>query len=234
MRPKISIVMPTWNRGSMIQNAILSIQNQTLKDWELIIVDDGSDDNTWFVVKQFQDDKRIRYFPKKHEGLVVARNFGVSEAQADVIAHQDSDDLSMPNRLERMLPLLWSGTTSVVYSALYENAWNNKFGAISRRFIPALVLDKDRLLIEQYLPGVCLFKKKVWEAKPFRIETQYAFDWMMYLDWAYSGYGFKALNEGLYEYVRTQDSASILFEREGKRAESVAKIKEIMEKEYHA
>lgn len=233
MRPKVSVVMPTWNKGHLIQNAILSVIGQTYKDWELIIVDDGSEDHTYFVVRQFKD-PRIRYFKRSHEGLVGARNFGVSQAKADIIVHQDSDDLSMPNRLERVIPLFEIGGRSVVYHGLYTNQWNPIYGAVERGYIPALPLDKSKLLEEQYIPGVCFFKKKIWERKPFRKETEFSYDWMMYLDWAFSGFGFYALNEGLYEYVRTEDSASISFEKDGRRAQSIAAIKEIMKNEYNA
>lgn len=232
MQPAISVVMPTYNRQSLISNAIQSIINQTFKDWELIIIDDGSDDKqTGQIVRNFGDE-RIRYVWKEHEGLVAARNYGNQLAEADVIAVQDSDDLSFPDRFEKMFPYLRS--YDVVYSGLYVNMWEESKNCISRLYVPADPPDQARLLKGQYIPGHPLYRRNIWEIRPFRMETQFAYDWMMYLDWMFSGCKFKAVNEGLYEYVRQEDSASVLFEQDGRRQQSFNDITRIMREEYGA
>lgn len=97
----ISVVIPTYNRGFIIENSIRSVLNQTYKNIEVIIVDDGSTDNTEEVIKSIND-KKIRYFKLKvNRGACYARNYGVSKAKGKYIAFQDSDDIFLPGKLEK-------------------------------------------------------------------------------------------------------------------------------------
>ena len=92
---RVSIIMPTYNRGSWIRNAIDSIIKQNFKMWELIIIDNESTDNTKEVVSSFSHDKRIRYFyVKKSNDLAISDylNFGIDQARGDYIARLDDDD----------------------------------------------------------------------------------------------------------------------------------------------
>ena len=225
--------MPIFNQSDLVSNAINSIRNQTMQDWELIIISDGSDDIVKLeqVLEKFND-KRIGLIKIDRAGLVVARNAGNFVAKADVIAMQDADDLSMPDRLEKCLKEIKNGA-DIVYHGLYTNMWDIKFNCIGREYIAGQPFNKWKLLQGQYIPGACVFRKNCWEKKPFRLETQYAFDYMMHLDWAFSGFKYKVINEGLYEYVRHANSASIEFERSGQRQQSFEEIKKIMKSEYN-
>ena len=78
---------------------IQSIQNQVYPNWELLIVDDGSTDNTKQVVAEFQNDERIHYFYKKHENGSIARNYGLQRVKGDIITYVDSDDAVYDNYL---------------------------------------------------------------------------------------------------------------------------------------
>ncbi len=227
---RISVVMPVYNQAHLVSNAINSILNQTHRDFELIIVDDGSTDNLVGILAKFKD-SRIILAHQKHSGLVDARNNGTSIAHSEIIAIQDADDLSMPDRLEKCIKAIKEGS-DVVYHGAYINMWDNQFQCIGRKYLEAKPFNKYQLLQGQYIPGWLVFRKKVWEAKRFRKETEYMYDWMMCLDWAFSNYKFKAINEGLYEYVRHENSASIQFEKDGSRLQSYIKIKEIMKDEY--
>ena len=232
--PIVSVVIPVRNQGHLIMNAINSIRNQTLKEWELIIVDDGSEmlevEYIQKLLGKLQDD-RIRLYQRSHEGMVAARNFGNEKAKASIIALQDADDLSMPDRLERCVAEINKGA-DVVYHGLYTNMWDDKLKCISRAYVPAQEFDDKRLLREQYIPGACVFRKSCWDTKPFRQETKHAFDWMMHLDFVFSGFKYKALDIGLYEYVRHEGSASISYERDGRRGKAIETIKKIMKMEY--
>ena len=102
----VSIIMPSWNTGEFIAESIQSVLNQTYTNWELLIVDDCSSDNTDEVVAGFNDD-RIRYFHnEKNSGAALTRNKAMREARGEWIAFMDSDDLWMPEKLEHQLKFM--------------------------------------------------------------------------------------------------------------------------------
>ena len=103
----VSIIMPSWNTANFIAESIQCVIDQTYKNWELIIVDDCSTDNTEEVVKPFLADKRIKYFKnEKNSGAALTRNRAMREAQGEWIAFLDSDDLLDPNYLECQLEFI--------------------------------------------------------------------------------------------------------------------------------
>lgn len=102
----VSIIMPSWNTGKFIGESIQSVLNQTYKNWELIIVDDCSTDNTDEIVASFNDE-RIRYFRNdKNSGAALTRNRALREARGEWIAFLDSDDLWMPKKLEKQIAFM--------------------------------------------------------------------------------------------------------------------------------
>jgi len=118
MNALVSIVIPTYNRAKDLQRAIKSVVSQTFTDWELIVVDNHSEDETDAVVGGF-DDSRVKFLKIKNEGVIAAsRNLGVSVAGGEYIAFLDSDDWWMPNKLERAVKLLLDGA-DVAYHPLY-------------------------------------------------------------------------------------------------------------------
>jgi glycosyltransferase involved in cell wall biosynthesis len=99
MNPKVSVVIPTYNRADKVGNAIKSVLAQTVHDREVIVVDDGSSDDTEKVLaKAFGD--RIRYYTQANQGASVARNRGIEEARGEWIAFLDSDDTWEADKLE--------------------------------------------------------------------------------------------------------------------------------------
>lgn len=103
--PKVSVVMPVYNRESYVKQSAESILNQTLRDIELIIVNDASTDNTLNVIETIaRDDRRVRVISMvSNVGIAMARNAGISAACSNIIAMLDSDDLAAPNRLQLQL-----------------------------------------------------------------------------------------------------------------------------------
>lgn len=111
----VSIIMPSWNTGKFIAESIQSVINQTYENWELIIVDDCSTDNTADVVKSFQD-SRIKYFKnEKNSGAAVTRNRAIRVAQGEWIAFLDSDDLWDPLKLEHQIEFMRKNSLSFSY-----------------------------------------------------------------------------------------------------------------------
>src|SRR5437868_1774327 len=105
MKPPISVILPVHNREDTLGRAIQSVLDQTFHDFELIIVDDGSRDASGAVVKSF-DDPRIRFIQlAENRGGNVARNEGLKAARAPLIAFLDSDDMYLPQKLERVVAI---------------------------------------------------------------------------------------------------------------------------------
>lgn len=104
MNDLVSIIMPSYNTAQYITDSIASIQKQTYSNWELIIVDDCSTDNTDEVVKPLLSDTRIRYLKNEaNSGAAISRNRALREAKGKWIAFLDSDDLWIPEKLEKQI-----------------------------------------------------------------------------------------------------------------------------------
>ncbi|PIQ84097.1 MAG: hypothetical protein COV75_04030 [Candidatus Omnitrophica bacterium CG11_big_fil_rev_8_21_14_0_20_63_9] len=99
--PLVSVIIPTFNRAAMLREALESALRQTVKNIEVIVIDDGSTDDT-FQVAQAAGDK-VRYFLQPNQGVAAARNRGIREARGRYVAFLDSDDLWLPNKLERQI-----------------------------------------------------------------------------------------------------------------------------------
>ena len=104
----ISVIIPSYNRAAFLERAITSVLDQTLSNLELIIVDDGSEDQTREIVRSFKD-KRIYYYYQKNKGVSAARNFGMSKASGQYLALLDSDDYWLPKKLEFQLKFMRQG-----------------------------------------------------------------------------------------------------------------------------
>lgn len=101
---EVSVVMPAYNAAKYIEAAITSILNQTHRDYELIVINDGSTDNTLAIAQQIAArDSRIKIFNQENLGIVKSLNKGLALSTGKYIARMDADDISAPNRLERQL-----------------------------------------------------------------------------------------------------------------------------------
>jgi glycosyltransferase involved in cell wall biosynthesis len=105
MTPTFSVIMPTYNYGRFIADALASVLAQSMRDLEVIVVDDGSTDHTVDVVRPFLRDPRVRYQAIAHGGAPVAKNTGIRLSRAPLMAFLDADDVWLPRKLERQLPL---------------------------------------------------------------------------------------------------------------------------------
>jgi len=142
----VSVIIPTYNRAQLVTKAIDSVLSQTYKDFEIIVVDDGSTDNTEEVVGSFKD-SRIHYIRhKENRGGSAARNTGIKASKGEYIAFLDSDDEWLRSKLEKQLRVFYKGDAKLgaVGTGRVTNYPNNKsvlkipsenFGNIYKRFL---------------------------------------------------------------------------------------------------
>lgn len=236
MKPKISVVMPTYNRAGLVRHAIQSIVDQTFNDWELVIIDDGSTDETENVVKLYLKDKRIRYFKNKtNKGISYSRNRGNKLAKADIIVVQDSDDMSLPDRLERINEWFEQNPkTDFLYHWFYVRAMDGRFGAraIHRELHSSGPYDPKRALEVPYIPGQAAYKRSVVLKTPYREEIKTWDDWMLIMELTLKKRTFHVIERPLYEYVLSDDSVTTMGDGDGTREKDKAAVKKILSQEY--
>lgn len=101
--PIVSVIIPTFNYGKFIGEALKSVFEQTLQDFEIIVVDDGSTDNTKEIVQSYGS--KVRYFHQAQQGPAAARNKGIRESRGEFVAFLDADDVWLPTKLEKQVNL---------------------------------------------------------------------------------------------------------------------------------
>ena len=121
--PLISVMMPTYNNDKYIAQAIESIYAQNYSNIEIIVVDDGSTDNTKEIVKRYKD---IKYFYTEHKGIPFARNIALENSKGEYIAFLDSDDYWLPNKLNTQMQYFKEHPDCEIVFTKYENFFENE------------------------------------------------------------------------------------------------------------
>jgi glycosyltransferase involved in cell wall biosynthesis len=116
----ISIVIPTFNNSSTIEIAINSVLIQSIKDYEIIIIDDGSTDNTTRVINKYVDSGTVRYFKKANGGCSSARNYGINVANGEIVAFLDADDEWLEDHLKKKYELMQAGNFDWVAGGFFK------------------------------------------------------------------------------------------------------------------
>jgi len=159
--PKVSIIIPTYNQSQYLEEAIESVLNQTYKNIEIIIVDDGSTDNTSEVVKSF--DNKIIYIQQKNKGASGARNTGIKKANGQYIAFLDADDMWLKNKLEKQIEFIQNNPEiGLLGTGCYQMIDMSKM--IHKKIFPAKneILQKDLIKYNPFIQSSVMIKKDVF------------------------------------------------------------------------
>lgn len=199
----VSVVLPVYNQPKVLLDAVKSIQNQTFQDWELIIVDDGSGEETKIVLGNIKDDKIRVIHLVGNNGLAIALNVGIIRAKGKLIARQDADDISLPRRLELQVAKFKEdpsihilGTAAKKMIDRHSNDPEILKVEVDHRQIIKGMLDKNPLV-----HGTVMFYKNVVLLNGSYNETyKYAQDWELWLRLMFKGFKFGNLAEPLYRY----------------------------------
>ena len=177
MNKLVSVVIPTYNRGHLIERAVNSALKQTYQYIEVIVVDDGSTDNTKDVMKQLTNE-RVKYIrEEKNRGACHARNLGIQASQGEFVSFLDSDDFWSDDKLEEELKYLYSKKADIVVCNFWMERSGNKKKKIEKYKGETLEY-KDLLFKNCVTTGAMLIKKEI-------LEEVDGFDELMprYQDW---------------------------------------------------
>ncbi|VVS95301.1 glycosyltransferase family 2 protein [Desulfoluna spongiiphila] len=172
----VSVIIPTYNREKSILRAVSSVLNQTYTNIEVIVVDDGSTDNTESIVLKIKD-KRLKYFKTKNHGANFARNFGIKKSSGEIIGFNDSDDEWLPTKIEIQLGYLIKNDLDAVFTQLKIKRTRKEY--IVPKNIPINLNLKNAILVCNYIgtPSLLLKKKVFEEIGLFSIELKRLQDW---------------------------------------------------------
>jgi glycosyltransferase involved in cell wall biosynthesis len=179
--PLVSVIMPAYNSADFIAESIQSVLYQFHSNWELLIIDDASEDNTVEIIEKFASaDPRIQLFQNKiNQGTGISRNIGIKAAQGSFIAFLDTDDLWLPEKLETQLDFMKSHDLEMTYSSYYLI---NESGQELQKKIQALpILSYKKLLKSNYvgnLTGIYKVEKLGKIYSPILRKRQ---DWALWL-----------------------------------------------------
>jgi glycosyltransferase involved in cell wall biosynthesis len=218
---QITIVIPCYNDGLYLRENIKSLQGQTHKSFEVLVINDGSTDRTTLdILKNLQEafpPLVIKIISQKNQGLSTARNRGVREAQTEWIMLLDADDKLAPEYLERTLALAKKAgldyvTTDIKYFGIYSYITRSNINFYDQLFANRLTTNS-------------LFRKSVLEAVPFDPGFREGYeDWEFWIRLQSRGYRGDVVHEPLFEYRRKADS--MLTGTYYKRSELIRKIRQ--------
>lgn len=205
----VSIIVPAYNAALYIQQTLESIFSQTYRSYEIIVVDDGSTDDTPRIVQQFGDS--IRYIRQPNRGLSAARNTGIRNAYAEIIALLDSDDIWEPQFLQRMIPYLklHPEAAGVYCGFQYINSKGDVVGKPSLNVVPPESFHSTLIEDGNWLaPCSVIFHKSLAEAAGLFDESLRAVeDWDMWIRLS-ENKPFVGLQEALVKYRRHGNNMS--------------------------
>ena len=206
-QPMVSVITAAYNCAATIGETIESVQNQSYQNWEMLIVDDRSSDNTVEVVRTYlESDPRIKLFLlSKNCGAAAARNAAIAEASGRFIAFLDSDDLWKPQKLEKQILFMLQNDYAFTFTA-YE-VFRKSSDTIRKVYKVPKCINYKQYLRNTIIGNltVIMDKEKISDLKVEQGYLEDVLTWMHYLKLGYLAYG---LNENLASYRASANSKS--------------------------
>lgn len=190
-QPLVSVVIATYNMGQYLPEAIDSVLAQRWENLEVIVVDDGSTDDTPEQMKRFEGNGRVRYLPTENRGQPKAKNRGLKEANGDFIAFCDADDIWHPEKLSVQMPLFEVQNTGVVYSEVSYIDQNGKTIDKPQPYERYSGEVTNHLIIKNFVPfGTAVIRRECLEKNGyFDEDLPMGIDWDLWLrysmDWRF-------------------------------------------------
>lgn len=197
IEPTVTVLLPVYNAAATLRTAIRSICAQTLSDWELLIVDDGSTDDSVHIAQQLAlNDRRITVLRRPHEGLVAALEAGLQQARGQYIARMDADDVCYPDRLEKQVEMLaWDSELGLV-GGLVEYGGDpiaNRGYALHVEWMNSLVKPDDlylnRFIESPFAHPSVMFRRNLIDRYDGYRSGPFPEDYELWLRWMDAGVG---------------------------------------------
>lgn len=166
--PLFSVIIALYNKENFIESTLKSALNQDFKDFEILIINDGSSDKSEEKVFQFQD-ARIRYFSKANEGASATRNFGIEKASGKYIAFLDADDYWYPTFLENMVAMIEKFPDEKVFSSAIELGTKNRIFKATYSIPKELEIIKTNFFKASYNQAAIFTSSAVFEKTVFNV-----------------------------------------------------------------
>jgi glycosyltransferase involved in cell wall biosynthesis len=209
-RPAVTVVIPTYNHADFLKKCLQSVLDQTFGDWEAVIVNNFSEDNTIEIVNSYQD-PRIHLVNFKNNGIIAAsRNEGIRRSKADLVAFLDSDDAWYPSKLSRCMEELAVDRDLVCHSMRFvkngKHLKDVKCGPSRRASYNSLLYNGNCLITS----AVLIRKESINRVGGFREDPEIVTseDYDLWLNMARDGARFHFINEVLGEYLVHEGNAS--------------------------
>ena len=213
--PEVSIIIPAYNQGNFLKETLKSVSAQSFEDFECIVVDDGSTDNTALVAKEYSGGDKIKYFFQDNKGLAGARNTGIKIAKGNYVHFLDSDDLIYKNFLENMIDKLGQDKNIDILSCAWDlidengNIISSKIGPVkSENYFKDLILENLFPVHAVVLKSSIFNKVGLFNEKLMAME-----DWDMWLRIANAGYKFDIIDMVGVSYRRHEKCMTLELDR---------------------
>lgn len=205
---KVTAVIPCYNDGLYIKQALESLLNQTLLPERIIIVDDGSNLETKKILKTLSD-PLVEIIFQENQGVAAARNNGITASTTDYILTLDADDTFEPSFIEKAVAVVKANSKLGVVNCFYKHFG---FQADEKQIIRPLAKTPADFLVKNNGVASCLFRKKCWEDvggydPQFKLGYE---DWDFWLAIIARGWGFYTLKESLFNYRKKKKSRDII------------------------
>ena len=210
---RVSIIVPVFNTGKKIEKCLESLINQTEKDIEIVIINDGSTDDSEQIIKKYVEKygEYIKYYSKKNEGVAKTRNFGIEKATSEYVFFVDSDDYIDKNTIKKLKPYIEEDIDIIKFKLQRVNEQNKILEKVD-----GPVFDKisgqdafDKLFSEDVLidsPCVYIMKKKLFTENNFKFKRTYHEDFGLIPLILLKAKSFVSLPDYLYYYVQADNS----------------------------
>lgn len=208
----ISVIMSVYNGDKFLSSSIESILKQTYSDFELLILDDGSTDNTSKILNSYRNHEKIRLFKNNENiGLTKSLNLLINKSKGSYIARQDCDDLSDSKRLQKQLSYL----LKYDLDACTARAINKQSNRLTPRFSYYLPYKISVKFKNPFIHGTLFIKSEILKKLMYDERLYYAQDYLLFLQ-ILKSYKIKTLNQGLY-ILNTRDNISEKYKVEQKK-----------------